>query len=427
MFTRLRLFASGLLLLALAFPVYAAAAVNPVDRNGDGIHVDDIVAYATQAETLSASDLVGLLGQIVPLWVPDAPTDLTAVAGDSAVQLTWSPVANAAYYNVYQSSDGSDYQLISARGAVTSPAYEAAGLLNGSAYSFRVTAAQPGAESAASASADATPVPAQTAGDIAAGITSVAAPAAGATQLTLPAVPPGFSIAIVSSSNTAVIGTNGAFAAPATLTGVDLVLVVTKLSDHTKANTGTITVAIPGYVPVFVPRPSASLNVARAINGGSVSASSTHSNFSAFSVIDGDRTGAAWDNGGGWNDNTHESVSSPPPYPDWLQVDFNGMKTINEIDIITLRDNYSASTEPTIDMTFSSFGITDYYMQYWKAGDVNDWVTIPASIVANNNYVWRQFTFPPVVTDKIRLMITKGLGGFSRVIEIEAWTYVAPD
>ncbi|MBO9607632.1 MAG: hypothetical protein J7639_16855 [Paenibacillaceae bacterium] len=422
MIAKSRLFVCGLLLLSLAVPVHTVSASNLTDRGGDGIHVDDIVAYATQAETLSAADLAGLLGQIVPLWVPDAPTGLVAVAGDSAVQLTWAPVGNAAYYNVYRSSDGVSYQLISARGAVTSPAYEAAGLSNGTAYSFRVTAAQPGAGSGATDAADATPAPVQTAAEIADGITSVTAPVAGATQLTLPSVPPGFSIAILSSSNTAVIGTNGVIAAPATATSVDLVFVVTKLSDHSTANTGTIAVTVPASVPVFVPRPGASVNVALATNLGTVSASSL-GGFPASSVIDEDRTGILWGSGGGWNDDSPGNFDN-----DTLTVTFNGTYTINEIDIITLRDNFTSPSEPTIDTTFSLYGITDYYVQYWKAGDVNDWVTIQDGVVANNHYVWRQFTFSPsVTTNKIRLVVTKAVDGYSRVVEVEAWTYVAPN
>jgi len=411
MIAKSRLFVCGLLLLSLAVPVHTVNASNLTDRGGDGIHVDDIVAYATQAETLSASDLAGLLGQIVPLWVPDAPTGLVAIAGDSAVQLTWAPVANAAYYNVYRSSDGVSYQLISARGAVISPAYEAAGLSNGTAYSFRVTAAQPGAESGATDAADATPAPVQTAAEIANGVTSVTAPAAGATQLTLPSVPPGFSIAILSSSNTAVVGTNGVIAPLATATSVNLEFVVTKLSDHSTANTGTIAVTVPANVPV---------NVARTTNSGTVSASSQLGGFPASSVINGDRKGIDWGSGGGWND------ADADVYNDWLIVTFNGVRTINEIDIITIQDNYNSPIEPTVDMTFSQHGITDYYVQYWEAGDVNDWVTIPNGVVANNNYVWRQFTFPPVPTNQIRLMITNAKG-YSRVIEVEAWTYVAPE
>ena len=36
-------------------------------------------------------------------------------------------------------------------------------------------------------------------------------------------------------------------------------------------------------------------------------------------------TGAGWGSGGGWNDAT------PGAYPDWLQIDFNGAKTIDEV------------------------------------------------------------------------------------------------
>jgi hypothetical protein len=64
-----------------------------------------------------------------------------------------------------------------------------------------------------------------------------------------------------------------------------------------------------------------SVNVASQANGGVATASSTfNSAYRASGANDGDRAGANWENGGGWNDATDGA------YPDWLQVSFNGAK-----------------------------------------------------------------------------------------------------
>jgi hypothetical protein len=161
--------------------------------------------------------------------------------------------------------------------------------------------------------------------------------------------------------------------------------------------------------------PSSDINVAL---GGTVSASSTHGGgFPISSINNGDRTGAPWGNGGGWNDaNSNE-------FPDWIVIHFGGSQTIHEIDVITIQDAYTSPVEPTSDLTFSSHGITNYIVQYWF-GDSNNgyWVTVPNGIVASNDKVWRKFTFAPVATTQIRVLITKAADGHSRLVELEAWT-----
>jgi len=83
------------------------------------------------------------------------------------------------------------------------------------------------------------------ASSVATGITSITPPASGATGLSLPIVPSGYTIAIYSSSNIGVIGTNGAIAPPAASANVDLVFRITRTSDNSTADTGTITVTVP--------------------------------------------------------------------------------------------------------------------------------------------------------------------------------------
>ena len=153
--------------------------------------------------------------------------------------------------------------------------------------------------------------------------------------------------------------------------------------------------------------------MALASNGGVASASSQYSSgFPVAPTIDGDRKGLNWGAGGGWNDAT------PGSYPDWLQVDFNGTKTIGEIDVFTVQDTYWNPAEPTGTMTFTQYGITNFDVQYWNG---SSWVTVPGGGVTNNNKVWTKVVFSPVQTTKIRILVNGSPDGYSRITEVEAW------
>ena len=113
--------------------------------------------------------------------------------------------------------------------------------------------------------------------------------------------------------------------------------------------------------------------MALAANGGVASASSTFGGgYAPSGAINGDRTGTFWGSGGGWNDAT------PNAFPDWLEVDFNGTKTIDEVDVFSVQDNYQAPSTPTPTMTFSLYGLTDFQVQYWTGAA---WVTVPGGTV----------------------------------------------
>jgi hypothetical protein len=157
-----------------------------------------------------------------------------------------------------------------------------------------------------------------------------------------------------------------------------------------------------------------SLNAAAQANGGVATASSSYSaNFPAAGANNGDRKGLNWANGGGWNDATASS------YPDWLQVKFSSAQSIGEIDVFTVQDNYQSPSEPTAAMTFTQYGITSFEVQYW---DGSVWVDVPGGNVTGNNLVWRKFTFTPVTTDRVRVLVNGALNSYSRITEIEAWT-----
>lgn len=130
----------------------------------------------------------------------------------------------------------------------------------------------------------------------------------------------------------------------------------------------------------------------------------------------GDRKGIHWGSapltGSGWQDATTAS------YPDWLQIDFDGSKTIDEIDLFTAQDTYWDPVEPTESMTFTSYGITNFDVQYWNG---SAWVTVSGGSVTGNNKVWRKITFTAVNTSKIRVVINAALNDYSRIVELEAW------
>ena len=68
-------------------------------------------------------------------------------------------------------------------------------------------------------------------------------------------------------------------------------------------------------------------------------------------AIDGIRNWAA---SGAWEDAT------PDVYPDWLQVDFSGSKTIDEINVFSVTDDYTNPTNPTETTTFSGYGLVNF-------------------------------------------------------------------
>ncbi len=150
-----------------------------------------------------------------------------------------------------------------------------------------------------------------------------------------------------------------------------------------------------------------------AANGGIATASSTYNvSYPVAALNNGDRKGVNWGAGGGWNDATNNL------YPDWAQISFNGVKSITEIDVFTLQDLYPTSQEPTAIQTFTKYGVTAFNVQYWNGAG---WVTVQGGGITGNNLVWRKITFPAVTTDRIRVLVTASLGGYSRIVEIEAY------
>ena len=155
-------------------------------------------------------------------------------------------------------------------------------------------------------------------------------------------------------------------------------------------------------------------NVALQSNGGVATSSSIYSsNYPVTAVNNGDRKGLKWGAGGGWNDATNTA------YPDWVQITFNGQKNIDEIDVFTLQDAYAAPIDPTSTLAFTKYGITAFDVQYWNG---TTWSPATGGRITGNNLVWRKIMFSAVLTDRIRVQVNASLAGYSRIVEIEAYS-----
>jgi hypothetical protein len=156
---------------------------------------------------------------------------------------------------------------------------------------------------------------------------------------------------------------------------------------------------------------SGGVNVAAATAGGVASASSAFSSqFPVAAINNNERKGAGWGSGGGWNDATANV------FPDWVEIDFNGNKTIDRVIVYTLQDNYPNPIEPTDTLTFSQYGVTDFNVQGWTG---SAWTTLAS--VSGNNLVKRAVTFSAFTTTRIRVNVTSALMQYSRLVEVEAW------
>jgi hypothetical protein len=115
-----------------------------------------------------------------------------------------------------------------------------------------------------------------------------------------------------------------------------------------------------GQLLVTAEVPVTLTNVALAANGATVSASSTMVNppytYPVSAINNGDQKGLNAGAGGSW-------LSSTTTFPQWVQVDFNGSKTISQIGVFSLQDNYANPIEPTETTTFSLYGLTGFDVQ----------------------------------------------------------------
>ncbi len=150
--------------------------------------------------------------------------------------------------------------------------------------------------------------------------------------------------------------------------------------------------------------------------GAEATASSTYStrNYSTSGAVDGERAGANWESGGGWNDATRDV------WPDHLQVNFNGTPTISEIRVYTLQNDFRNPVEPTPLTQADLYGIKDFEVQTCNGATCT---TIPVvGTVTNNDKAMRIIVLPtPVQATGVRIVVNMGRVYFSRIVEVEAF------
>jgi hypothetical protein len=107
----------------------------------------------------------------------------------------------------------------------------------------------------------------------------------------------------------------------------------------------------------------------------------------------------------------------------WLQIDFNGARTINEIDVGTVRDDYATQGDPATTQTFTAYGATSFEVQYLNG---STWTTVPGGQITGKNQVWRTLSFSALTTSAIRVRINAAVDGVARLDEVEAWSATGP-
>ncbi len=119
--------------------------------------------------------------------------------------------------------------------------------------------------------------------------------------------------------------------------------------------------------------------------------SSYNSRYVGSNAVDGDKTS----NSSRWLSGRNQS------FPQWIEVDLQGEKTLSEVSFWTGYNGYSAP-------------ITDFEFQVWNG---SSWSTV-FSENGNNNAAYSR-TFSEVSTSKVRLMISGAESGLVKLFELE--------
>ena len=158
------------------------------------------------------------------------------------------------------------------------------------------------------------------------------------------------------------------------------------------------------------------VNVAGAASGATANASSTASarNYSPEGAIDGDRKGASWESGGGWNDNTRDV------WPDELTINFDGAQTISEVRVYTLQNDFRNPQEPTPLTPATDYGILNFEVQTCNGATCT---TVPVTgTITGNDKAMRIITLgTPINATGVRIKVNNAREHFSRIVEVEAF------
>lgn len=213
-----------------------------------GVAVTNGSLNVTVRNTAAQDPMISWIMIVKPDLAPSADNSmgLTAEAASStSVKLTWNKTTGALGYNLYRSDseDGTYTKVYSG----TAGTYTDTNLPSEHTYYYKVGVID-GSDTESALSSVQSILIERTVQQMADGITAIESPAIDVTALTLPAVPAGFTLSIL-SSDSEVISTDGVITPQAAETTVQLVLRVTRTSDSSTADTEAITVVVPAKSP----------------------------------------------------------------------------------------------------------------------------------------------------------------------------------
>jgi hypothetical protein len=216
--------------------------------------------------------------------------------------------------------------------------------------------------------------------------------------------------------------TQGAHGAVA-ITGGGALLTYTPATDYSGNDLFTYTASdgnggtATAQVRVTVIDINGPVNYALTALSSSPFASSTYTgrNYTMTSAFDGERSGANWEQGGGWNDATRGV------WPDYLGVTFGGgAKTINEIRVYTLQNDFHAPVEPDANTPADFYGNLDFEVQIFNSAS-GQFETVPGGTITGNTKALRIVTLGTVTTTAVRIKVNAGRSFYSRIVELEAY------
>jgi hypothetical protein len=179
------------------------AAWIPVGTNTILIATNYFAGLAVCSRITSALDISTFDNITTAIWsspLPDTPTGLVVIGGDTQATLTWNTSTNAASYNLKRSTtNGGPYAIVGS--SLSSPTFTDTGLTDGIIYYYIVTSINPVGESASSTQVSVQPV-SQSATVLNFGM------AGGQLQLSWPPDHTGWTLEVQTNSLATGIGTN---------------------------------------------------------------------------------------------------------------------------------------------------------------------------------------------------------------------------